>query len=308
MAGRTINLFLIDGTPSGLRFAEIGLSTIKALVVPRASLTKFAKRHEATRTGVYMLIGPDDSDNSKQRLYVGEGDSIIKRIKDDHDAVKDFWTDAIILISKDENLTKSHVRYLEAKLIKLAIEAKRVILDNVKKPKIDGKLPEPAIGEMDEFVSQARLLIATLGFAMFQTSQIDNSELNTDSETVFEFSGKNFDAKMELDTQNGKFIVVAGSTARLEEAPSMSKSYKKLRAELIEEGKLEEKGDSYIFKENVEFIAITAAAQVVSGQSISGKIAWKTTSKKTYDEWEAESIASDTESNANTIDPNQVVE
>ena len=109
MAGRTINLFLIDGTPSGLRFAEIGLSTIKALVVPRASLTKFAKRHEATRTGVYMLIGPDDSDNSKQRLYVGEGDSIIKRIKDDHDAVKDFWTDAIILISKDENLSLIHI-------------------------------------------------------------------------------------------------------------------------------------------------------------------------------------------------------
>ena len=295
MSGRTINLFLVDGSPTGLRFAEIGLSTIKAIVVPRASLQSFAKRYEASRTGVYLLLGPDATENSKLRLYVGEGDSIITRIKK-HDDEKDFWTDAVVLISKDENLTKSHVRYLEAQFIQDARDAKRVIIDNGTTPPIDGKLPEPAVAEMNEFTNQAKLLIATLGFGIFQSSKITataQQPADTTSETTFKYSGGDFDAVLDLDSQNGKFVVRSGSKARVSENDSLTDTYKNLRAQLQTDGILVRNGASFDFTDSVEFSSISAAAQVVSGQTINGRIAWKTEGDKTYKDWQDESIVSD---------------
>ena len=292
MPGRTINLFLVDGSPTGLRFAEIGLSTIKAIVVPRASLQNFSKRPESSRTGVYLLIGPDPDDNSRLRLYVGEGDSIITRIKD-HDDKKEFWTDAVVLISKDENLTKAHVRYLEAQFIQHAKDAKRVAIDNGTAPTLDGKLPEPAVAEMDEFTNQAKLLIATLGFGIFQASQITATAAqpaDTTATDTFKYSGGNFDAVLDLDSDNGKFVVRSGSKARVEENTTLPDGYKKLRAQLLTDGVFTQNGDSYEFQDSVEFSSISAAAQVVSGQTINGRIAWKTEDGKTYKDWQDESL------------------
>ena len=35
------------------------------------------------------------------------------------------WERTVVIVSKDENLTKSHVRYLESRLIKMAQDARR---------------------------------------------------------------------------------------------------------------------------------------------------------------------------------------
>jgi hypothetical protein len=40
-----------------------------------------------------------------------------------HDDKKDFWTWVILFVSTDDNLTKAHVRWLEAALVK---EIKRI--------------------------------------------------------------------------------------------------------------------------------------------------------------------------------------
>jgi hypothetical protein len=49
---------------------------------------------------------------------------------------KDFWDRAIVLTSKDANLTKAHGRYLESRLITLAQQARRSRL-------INGTAPPP---------------------------------------------------------------------------------------------------------------------------------------------------------------------
>lgn len=106
--------------------AEIINWTGKTIVAPRSKLSDLAKREETKRAGIYLLVGDDPENLSKKRVYVGESDNVFERLKNHQkDVTKDFWTQTVLVISKDENLTKSHVRYLESRLIELISKAKR---------------------------------------------------------------------------------------------------------------------------------------------------------------------------------------
>ena len=300
MTGRSINLFLVDGSASGMRLAEIGLSTIKSVVCPRASLAALGKRPESKRTGVYFLVGPDPDTPGRQRVYIGEGDVILTRITaHDKDDAKEFWTEAILFISKDENLTKAHGRYLEARFITLAKAANRYSVDNGTQPSEEGKLPEAAIAEMEEFVFQAKLLLATLGYSIFEPQQIvvvtpGTPPQDTEAPT-FTYSGGGFEASLDVDVENGLFVVRAGSKARKDETPALQPTYRNLRQQLISDGVLETRDDHLLFSRNHGFTAITAAAQVVSGQTVSGRAVWKTVDNIVFKDWQDSQIAKDAE-------------
>src|SRR5260370_30775739 len=121
MGGKSIRIFLVDGTATGLRTAEIGLSTCKAVMAPRGALDSVSKREESHRTGVYVLVGPDPTTPGRLSVYVGEGDDVLQRVLlHDKDDEKDFWDRVVIFVSKDANLTKAHVRHLEARLLAIA--------------------------------------------------------------------------------------------------------------------------------------------------------------------------------------------
>jgi len=56
---------------------------------------------------------------------------VLERLLRDYShAAKDFWERADVIASKDESLTKCHVRYLESRLIKLAQDPHRAKLTN----------------------------------------------------------------------------------------------------------------------------------------------------------------------------------
>jgi hypothetical protein len=123
-SGRQIRLFLVDGTPSGIMTAEVMNWTGKALAAPRSRLGDLIRREEASRTGIYVLLGPDPDRANGSKCYIGEADNIGKRLRrheDDDD--KDFFDRVAIVASKDENLTKAHARFLESQLIRLIKEA-----------------------------------------------------------------------------------------------------------------------------------------------------------------------------------------
>jgi predicted GIY-YIG superfamily endonuclease len=115
--GRSIRMFLADGTPTGLIIAEIVDWTGKAIVVPRPALAAFLKREEAQNAGVYILTGADPDDPFRQLLYIGQSETVGRRlVEHDSDPQKDFFERAIIFVSKDENLTNAHARFLERHL------------------------------------------------------------------------------------------------------------------------------------------------------------------------------------------------
>src|SRR5690242_6795869 len=109
MNGRSIRIFLIDGTPSSILTAEIGNWTGKVVVAPRSQLAELAKRSEPKRTGIYILSGEDPNNPLKEQVYIGESDNVLERLtQHNKDQTKDFWSRTVVVISKDENLTKAH--------------------------------------------------------------------------------------------------------------------------------------------------------------------------------------------------------
>ena len=158
MPSATIKLFLVHGDAKRLRTAELSNWTGKAIAGPRSELDTVLARNEATNSGVYFLSGTDP-ESGKPALYVGEAESIRERLRGHLN--KDFWNHVIFFISKDENLTKAHVRYLEGRLIEQTKSAGRVLVINDQSS--GSKLPESDREDMEVFLEKIHQLMPVLG-------------------------------------------------------------------------------------------------------------------------------------------------
>ena len=148
--GTTIRIFLVDGVPQGVRVVDRTGWTGACLAFSRADYVRARQRDEVTTAGVYVLTGPDPERSDVERVYVGEADEVRARL-DQHQREKDFWTAAYVFVSKDRSLNKAHVRYLEARLVTLAREAGRAVLENSTAPQYRG-LSEAETADMDAYL------------------------------------------------------------------------------------------------------------------------------------------------------------
>ena len=289
MPGKTIRLFLVDGEAGGLLTAEIMNWTGKAIVCPRPQLASLASRSEARRTGLYALIGPDPENPRRERVYVGESDNVFKRLRQhDQDDSKDFWTRTFLVISKDENLTKSHTLYLESRLIQMAHEAGRAAIANSTEP--SRSLPEADTADMEFFLDQVRLVLPVLGFSFTQKLPAlpmdEPVETSSDSPT---FKIESVGVSARAREIGGEFVVLEGSTARQEGVASWT-SYRTLREQLVDEGILVpgESAELLVFAADTPFSSPSAAAAVVQARNANGRLDWKVESTgQPYQEWHA---------------------
>ncbi|MEN7547222.1 GIY-YIG nuclease family protein [Rapidithrix thailandica] len=125
--GKTIKLFLIDGDSNGRMTCELSNWSGKAYKIPRIRINECKDREELKSPGVYLLFGKDET--GQDLVYIGEAEVVFKRLKQ-HLNQKDFWNEAIVFISKDENLNKAHIKYLENRLYELALSVHRYQLEN----------------------------------------------------------------------------------------------------------------------------------------------------------------------------------
>jgi|SRR5947207_1439656 len=109
--GKTIQIFLPDGNPRGVKIAEFTSRTVKAILVPRAQLDFACGRPELKAVGLYFLVG-ETEDGDLPTLYLGEAEDCVDRIKQQNKS-KDWWNAAIVCVSKTADFTKAHVKYLE---------------------------------------------------------------------------------------------------------------------------------------------------------------------------------------------------
>ena len=128
MTSATIKLFLPYGDAKRLRVGEVSNWTGKALAAPRTELDDLLFREEAESAGIYFLFG-SDPESGDALAYVGEAEVIRDRLRQ-HKA-KDFWNALVVFVSKDENLTKAHIRYLENRLLQEAKESSKINLNNL---------------------------------------------------------------------------------------------------------------------------------------------------------------------------------
>lgn len=288
MTGRSIRIYLVDGDASGLLTAEVMNWSGKMLVAPRTKLPELAKRDEITRTGIYVLAGPDPENPIGEVVYVGEGDNVFKRLAShDKDEKKEFWTRCVAVISKDLNLTKAHVRYLESRLISMGYAAGRAKLHNGTAPPLP-PMPEADIADMEGFLSHIELVLPVLGFDFLKPKPIvrqSGETISNDLSPIFEYSsGEAFARAQEID---GEFVVLKGSTALATPKESWT-GYRGLRDGLVEEQKLVAIPDRplYLFAEDVTMKSPSAGAAIVNAGNMNGRTAWKVAStKQTYADW-----------------------
>jgi hypothetical protein len=289
MKGKTIRIYLVDGTPNGVLTAEIINWTGKTVVAPRSLLVDLAQREEAKRTGVYCLVGPDPDNPGKDRVYIGEGDSVLTRITaHDSDETKDFWTRVVLVISKDQNLTKAHVRYLESRLIQMVQLADRASLANGTAP-APLALPEPDVADMEHFLDQIQMVFPVLGFGFLRPKPIVSlpGQPGGDADESPVFVMNQVGACAKARETAGQFVVMKGSTARKQGVPSWT-SYKPLRDQLVQDGKLVDGADSqyYVFAEDVAFSSPSAAAAIIRAGNANGRLEWRAEGTgQTYQDW-----------------------
>ena len=260
-----IRLFLAQGTAEGFRMIEKSNWTGLGLVSSRADYLAARQREEWARPGVYFLTA-DGEDSTRPLLYVGEADDVRNRV-DNHVKNKDFWTGVVAFTSKDGNLNKAHVRYLEARLLALAAAADRVTLLNGTGPALP-RLSEADRAEMEGYLSEMLVILPLTGVIAFQAVQRQQS-----SGDDLVLTGRGAQAK-GTETSEG-FIVFEGSLARCDEVTSINPGTTRLRARLLLAGVLVAEGEHLRFAKAHLFDSPSTAAAVVLGRTANGRIEWK---------------------------------
>lgn len=307
--GRSVRLFLVDGTSTGIITAEIMNWTGHILAAPRTRLDGAMSRDELKRTGVYILIGPDDENADLSRVYIGEGDDIGKRLYD-HNRNKDFWERFIAITSKDMNLTKAHVRFLEGRLLELLKSAKKVKIDNKDMPQF-GILPEADIADMSTFLNEIQLVLPVIGADFLRRPIVRENILKNQGVTqvaVVEatlLAETSDDAKVYFTVENikaginarameddGEFIILAGSRGSLREKSSFNDRIQAIRNGALSTGRVR-KVSSEIFEvdDEISFTSPSAAAVFLFGTSRNGRTDWLVeTTSETYGAWKDRKI------------------
>lgn len=299
-SGRSLRLYLADGSASGIVTVEIGNWSGHILFSPRTRIEAALARAEVSRTGVYILIGPDEEDQGLQRIYVGEADELKSRIVS-HNKEKDFWDRFVSVSSKDMNLTKAHVKYLEGRLLDFAHASGKTTVDNKTNPNFD-KLPEADISDMESFLEEIKLALPVLGVDFFPTRKVITKSIKlhqgydpTSEEEVY-FVLKNtrsgIDARaIEID---GRFVVLEGGFGSLKERSSfLSSGIKDVRDRLLLSGVVEKvNDDNFILRKDAEFKSPSGASVFLHGTSRNGRADWLVEGRGvTYAEWKDREIS-----------------
>jgi hypothetical protein len=280
MTSATIKLFLPHGDARRLRVGEVSNWTGKALAAPRTELEDLLARDELESSGVYFLLGVNP-ETGESLAYIGEAEVIRDRLK--QHKTKDFWTSVVVFVSKDENLTKAHVRYLENRLIQEAKAIGRYELENANAS--NPKLPESDREDMEVYLARIRQVLPVLGSDLL--SPIAGSTKPTHPQPQLLCKIK--DALASGRRTEAGFVVFAKSTAVLTVRRSAESQYPNtiaLRQRLIQDKTLVEQDGVYVFTKDVEFSSPSAAAAVIHGGSANGLTAWKDKNGKTLKELE----------------------
>jgi hypothetical protein len=280
MPSATIKLFLVRGDAKRLRTAELSNWTGKAVAGPRSEFDSIVARKESQNVGVYLLTGTD-TETGRPAIYVGEAEVIRDRIK--AHLAKDFWNQVVYFVSKDETLTKAHIRFLEGRLIELARLAEKAVVTNSQSS--GARLPESDREDMEIYLEKVNQLLPVLGVDLLVPPATEKRS-GTEGRALF-CEIKGLQARGHLSPDG--LVVLKGSQAVLKERPS-TKKYRFahiIRERLKEEGTLGTESDHLVFTRDKEFSSPSAAAAVIHGGHANGLIAWKDKHGKTLKEIES---------------------
>lgn len=264
--GKTIELFLANGTNDGVVTAELSNWSGKAIKIPRIDI-KQSQREDITNPGVYFLLC--ENENGTTSAYIGEAENVKDRLVthiNDYNTGKElyYWATAIIFIGRD--LNKTLIRYLEKRLVEIANESGKynVLTKNTYKNTI---IKESQKANMEEFIDNIKILLKVLGYDFLEASSRP-----TTAQKILYCKGNNAVATGFVSS-NG-FTVIKNSIISDHTVPSFETnvvSWFELRNKLETDGTI----TNGMFTKDYEFSSPSAASAIVLGRPSNGNSDWK---------------------------------
>lgn len=271
MAGKTIQIFLPDGNPKGVRKASFLGGNITITQISRNDLNSF--KENLKFEGIYILV--DNITLEKPEIYIGKG-NIFTRLNS-HDKTKDFWNTVFFIQQTNKGFDPSHLCYMEHYFINKAKKLKQSISkENHQQPSCP-HLSETVEAETQGYIFDIEILLSTLELKCFQPMETEELPDNK----IF-FCSDRYGSKGSGEYNGKGFLLYKGSICKF----NLHKGTKYLpeRDGLISNGILKEKNGSYILKENKQFSSVSTAAALVLGRRANGWLEWKNKDGKTLDE------------------------
>lgn len=286
--GKSINLFLMDGDPSGRIKCTLANWTGVAYKIPRTELEKCKGRDDLSQSGVYFLFGTSDQ-TGESVVYIGQagvrknGEGILYRLQEHkRNPDKDYWTEAVVFTTSNNSFGPTEISYLENRFTNLAADAKRYEIKNNNEPNSGGKPTEEKESELEEFLDYAKIVMGTLGHKVFEQrvkqsiKGLETEKSPSESQTLYlERKIKDLDITIKatgMQTPEG-FIVFSGSSISPSDDHTITENLKSIRKKA--------KKDNDILQEDVLFKSPSYAAMFVIGKSANGMTSWKNANGKT---------------------------
>ena len=292
--GKTITLFLMDGSATGRIKCTLANWTGVAYKIPKTKIDSCRERNDLKQSGVYFLFGTSD-ETGKSVVYIGQagarkkGEGILSRIQEHkRNPKKEYWTEAVIFTTSNDSFGATEISYLENSFCNMARDAERYVVKNSNDP-TPGHITEEKKSELEEFIDNSRIIMGTLGHRVFEPL-VDDIDRNSQGEAkeneeqflFFKLKPRKSERQIEAfgkETVEG-FVVLKGSMISTTENENLSLEVKKARKKAL----IDEKG---ILQENILLHNPSFAAAFVVGRSFSGNVAWKNQAGETLKEIES---------------------
>lgn len=267
--GKSIELFLVNGTADSIITAELSNWNGKAIKIPRIEVAS-CTREDITQAGVYFLFCKEEDDSDS--VYIGEAENIKERLVQhirDSQAEKEkyYWNTAVIFIGRD--LNKALIRYLENRLVEIARNSKRyiVLTKNTYKNTV---MKESQISAMEEFIENIKILINALGYKVLEPMvQTANGEL---VDVSAEYTLSQGTAKATGVVTSEGFVLLKGAVINEKvSVKSLNAGIIRLREKYLTDSHVQD----LVTTEDILFSSSSAAADFVLGYSVSGPKTWK---------------------------------
>lgn len=274
--GKSINLFLMDGTAVGRIKCTLANWTGVAYKIPRTEIDKCKEREDLKQSGVYFLFGISD-DTGENIVYIGQagarknGEGILYRLQEHkRDESKDYWTEAVVFTTSNNSFGPTEISYLENRFFNLAKDAKRYNVKNNVDP-TSGHVTEGKESELEEFIEYAEIVMGTFGHRVFDSLEEkpinkveEDVEINDEPLLIL----KTTKAEAKGRRTNEGFVVYKGASVSVNPTKSCPETILNLRSKYTERVK------DWVLIEDTLFTSPSAAAGFVTYASANGIIMW----------------------------------
>lgn len=266
---RLLQTYLTDGTLEGIRVVDPE-GDIEAYVIPRLKLAEARSEEKLAQPALYILLNAEDN-----KAYIGESESFYTRVGQ-HLKNKDWWTLAVAVVSKNNDLEKGDVKYLESLAVERARGGSATIENSTIPPR--NNIQRFKVHKLDKILDDTQLVLTSLGYDIF------TSKSQAANETIWYCKTKLTDAKAVF--RGEKFVVLAGSLIDKSHTPSFEKEYSYQVAERQEifNQKSIDHGDYVELEENIALVSPNHAGHIVAGRSVNAWTTWKNSAGETMDQ------------------------